>query len=63
MTHAYAYDHFEKALLEEDQHFTAGPKPGERFPDFRLATTHGTDFRSADHIGKRPLFVYFGSVT
>lgn len=59
----YRYDHFHAALMLEDQRFTGGPQLGEHFPEFELPTLDAGTFRSTEHIGRRPLFIYSASVT
>ena len=58
----YGYEHFRTKLLIEDMRFHAGPRPGERMPDFDLPTTVGSRVRKAG-FGGRPLLVTMGSVT
>ena len=58
----YRFDHFNRQLLMEDMAFTAGPKPGDAFPDFDLATSEGGHVRRSDLLG-RPFFVTVGSFT
>jgi hypothetical protein len=59
----YAYPHFTAKLLLADRAFLGGIEPGGRFPDFDLRTADGGRVTSRDVLGRRPLFVYFGSVT
>src|ERR671935_497191 len=58
----YRYPHFQRELLFEDMNWRGGPKPGERMPDFDLATADGGRIRKGDLAGK-PWLLSFGSVT
>lgn len=59
----YRYRHFFPRLLMEDLNFHAGPRPGERMPDFDLPLAGGGRVRKADFAGKQPLLITFASVT
>lgn len=59
----YRYHHFSSEMLKEDRAFTGGVQPGEHFPAFRLPTIDGGEVSSEDLLGRRPLFLYFASVT
>jgi len=59
----YRYEHFNASLLLEDWAFAGGARPGEVFPDFDLPTVAHGRVRSAELLGRRPLFMYFASVT
>lgn len=63
MTAEYAYDHFEVSMLAEDRSFTSGVRPGEPFPAFDLDTVDGTRVSGTDLLGRRPVLLYFASVT
>jgi hypothetical protein len=62
-TERYNYDTFKREMFKEDLHFSGGPEPGERAPDFDLPTNDGGRFRLSDYQGRRPIFIEFGSIT
>lgn len=49
--------HFNASLLLEDWAFAGGARPGEVFPDFDLPTVAHGRVRSAELLGRRPLFM------
>ncbi|MFY1699700.1 MULTISPECIES: redoxin domain-containing protein [unclassified Solwaraspora] len=60
---AYRFDRFRLPLLLDDLTFgRTAPGPGNRLPDFDLATLDGGRFRS-DALGDRPVLLIFGSRT
>ena len=59
---AYRFPHFRRELLYHDFSWEAGPRPGQRFPDFELPTVDGERTGLADLAG-RPFLLYFGSIT
>jgi hypothetical protein len=59
----YRYHHFSAPLLLEDRAFTGGVAPGQPFPAFDLPTVDGGRATSSEMLGRRPLFVYFASIT
>jgi hypothetical protein len=58
----YAYNHFTRRSLREDMRFHGGPRPGEPFPDFDIATAEGGRLRKEDLRG-RPFVVVTSSLT
>jgi hypothetical protein len=59
----YNYDTFRRPVIRKDMHFRGGPAPGEIGPDFDLPTADGARFRLAEHQGRRPVLIEFGSIT
>jgi len=60
---AYRYDRFTTRLLLEDMRFSRhAPRPGDRFPQFELASLQGGLVRSGDLLG-RPYLLTLGSLT
>ena len=59
----YRYPHFALEILLADLAFRGGPRPGERMPDFDLATTDGSRVRASDFVGRRPLLLTCASIT
>jgi hypothetical protein len=58
----YAFHRFTRRSLREDMFFHGGPRPGEPFPDFDVATAEGGRLRKEDLRG-RPFVVITSSLT
>lgn len=60
---SYRFPHFRRQLMYHDAVFEGGPRPGEPFPDFDLATVDGDRLRKSDFVGDKPLLMVFASFT
>jgi hypothetical protein len=59
----YRFERFTRRLLFHDLRFEGGPGPGERFPDFDLATVDGERVTLEGATAERPMLMVFSSFT
>ncbi|HKH43882.1 MAG TPA: deiodinase-like protein [Thermoanaerobaculia bacterium] len=59
----YNYETFDRSIGDENLHFSGGPRPGEKAPDFELPNVRGGCFRLSVRRGKQPVLLTFGSIT
>lgn len=59
----YNYSHFTHEVLNDIEASFAGPRPGDRSPDFKATSLEGETFRLSDYVGRKNVLLVFGSAT